>query len=34
DETVFDSSLARNTPLQCKIGLGQLIRGEGSRQSC
>ncbi|CAM9716389.1 unnamed protein product, partial [Ectocarpus sp. 8 AP-2014] len=26
DQSVFDSSHARHTPLQCKIGLGQLIR--------
>ncbi|CBJ32617.1 conserved unknown protein [Ectocarpus siliculosus] len=27
DHSVFDSSHARHAPLQCKIGLGQLIRG-------
>ena len=27
DHSVFDSSRARHTPFQCKIGLGQLIRG-------
>lgn len=31
DHSVFDSSRARHTPLQCKIGLGQLIRGGFSR---
>ncbi|CAM9774558.1 unnamed protein product [Pylaiella littoralis] len=28
DHSVFDSSLARHTPLQCKIGLGQLMLGK------
>lgn len=28
DHSVIDSSRARRAPLQCKIGLGQLIRGE------
>jgi FKBP-type peptidyl-prolyl cis-trans isomerase len=27
DGTVFDSSVERNEPLECKIGVGQLIRG-------
>ncbi|CAM9874023.1 unnamed protein product [Sphacelaria rigidula] len=26
DRSIFDSSRARKTPLQCKIGLGHLIR--------
>lgn len=31
DKSVFDSSRDRHTPLQCKIGLGQLILGDSSR---